>query len=239
MGVGGPRLAPLTSALLASWGCALPTCQAGDRARPRPGPCSVTAPWTRDALERSGWPPRVRRGPGRADPPACNQLTCCPRQLHRAGWAARRAPPAGHGGEGQGHSVSPCLLTGLTTLKFQLLEALLLLHPSWLTRGERGAGEVGAGRRSSISWDPGARGTQPHDCPLPQTREERRTLKTKASRETRPSRSWTRAGPWARGTPAPRRNHLPILPPTTPGGEGRKARLRPESCCRTNRRTSR
>lgn len=85
VGVGGPRLAPLTSTLLASWGCALPTCQAGDRAGPRPGPCSVTAPWTRDALERSGWPPRVRHGPGCADPPACNQLTCghCP--LPRAG----------------------------------------------------------------------------------------------------------------------------------------------------------
>lgn len=130
-------MASLTSSL-PSWGCALPMCQVGARARPRPGPCSVTAPWTRDTLEGSGWPPRVRRGLGCAGPPARNQLTSCRHQLPRAGKAARRAPPAGPGGEGWGHSVSSCLLTGLTTLKFQLLEALLLLpHPSWLTAGER------------------------------------------------------------------------------------------------------
>lgn len=51
-----------------SWGCALTTCQVGDRAGPRLGPCSVTARWTRDTLERSGCPPRVRHGPGRSSP---------------------------------------------------------------------------------------------------------------------------------------------------------------------------
>lgn len=64
-GWGCSRLVSLTpTSSLPSRGYALPTRQAGDRAGPRLGPCSVTAPWTRDTLERSGRPPWVRHGPG-------------------------------------------------------------------------------------------------------------------------------------------------------------------------------
>lgn len=83
-------MASLTSSLLPFWGCALPVCQVGDRAGLRLGPCSVTAPWTQDTLERSGWPPRVRRGPGHPNPTTCNRLACCHRQLPRVGQGGQK-----------------------------------------------------------------------------------------------------------------------------------------------------
>ena len=148
-GVGGPGLASLTSSL-PSWGCALPMCQVGARAWPRPGPCSVTAPWTRDTLEGSGWPPRVRRGLGCAGPRARNQLTSCRHQLPRAGRGSQEGSSCRSWWGGLGPF---CLLLPANRTDHPQVSAVgssssspsSILADRW---GKRGAGEVGAGPSS-------------------------------------------------------------------------------------------
>lgn len=91
------------------------------------------------------------------------------------------------------------------------------------------AGSEGQGQR-----DPGLISTLSS-----QTQEERRTLRTRGSREMRQSHSWIRVVPQARGLPPRQGNYLPTLPHTTLGVKGREVQPSPGCCCRTSRRTSR
>lgn len=100
-------------------------------------------------------------------------------------------------------------------------QALWLLH--WLGR-VLGSGPEGLALTSTLSA---------------QTQEERRTLRTRGSLETRESHYWIRVASQALGLPPPRGSHLPIRSPTTMVARGKEVLPQPESCCPTNRRTSR
>lgn len=95
----GSWLASLTHSLLPFPGLCPLTCQVGDRAGQRRGPCSVTALWTQDTRGRSGWPPRVRHSQGCPDPPVTrNHLTAAVISSREWAAAARGSPCRTGGG---------------------------------------------------------------------------------------------------------------------------------------------
>lgn len=133
---GGYTLGCLSSpsSLLPSWGCALPTCQVADRAGPTLGPSSVTASRTRDTLERSGWPLRVRCSQDRPHPnPTTITVSSLPSSAPKSGM---RCPEEvilqDIVGRARAILFPSCRRTGLTAPSFQPLKTSLLSSSSTL-----------------------------------------------------------------------------------------------------------
>lgn len=188
----------------------------------------------------------TRSGLSGSNPTTCNHLIVVVVSSQEWDEVAGGAHPAGLGGEGQGHSVSFLSTNWTDCPQFSAVGNFFLPHPSWLIgEGRRGPGEAltlmpfGYSVGWAASEGQGQRDPDLISTLSSQTQEERRTPRTRGSREMRQSHSRIRVVPQAQGLPPPQGSYLPILPHTTLGIKGREVHPNPGHCCRTSRRTSR